>query len=351
MSEAAAHGLAFWNPILAIARHAPSPHNVQPWRVRLTSSHDAELFIDGTRTLPNEDTTGSFLLSAMAMFMEAVNLLAAPHALRLEWRMHRTATDLAAMVSRPSPPGLIPFAALRLVPAPDAPVAYAPELFLARRTSRVSLRPTPVPESASAQLTSLAAAWGHAYTHLSDPRDLEPIVRRNIEAVFHDMNVAHYHNELTSWFRYTRRASDGHRDGLDWRSMNLSRAEFWLSAKFPQILRFPPARAVFRRCYRKQLGHVPAIGILSGDFFNPESAVESGRFLLHFWLELARLGLYLHPYGNLVTNPDAAAWLEARTGVPNAWLVFKIGYSDEPPLSQRRALADILVPPDAGQVP
>ncbi len=351
MSDAATHGLAFWNPILDTARHAPSPHNVQPWRVRLTSSYEAKLFIDGARTLPNEDTTGSFLLSAMAMFMEAVNLLAAQYALRLEWHLHRSATDLAATVSRPTPPDLIPFAALRLVPAPDARVTYAPKTFLARRTSRVSLHPIPVPGAVVAELAKLATAWGHTYTHLSGPQDLEAIVHRNIEAVFHDMNLAHYHDELTSWFRYTKRASDGHRDGLDWRSMNLSRAEFWLSAKFPQVLRFAPARAAFRRRYRKQLGHVPAIGILSGDFFNPENAIESGRFLLHFWLELARLGLYLHPYGNLVTNPDAAAWLETRTHVPRAWFVFKIGYSDEPPPSQRRALADILVPPDAGQVP
>lgn len=34
-----------------VARHAPSPHNVQPWRVKLISDDCAELFIDGARTL------------------------------------------------------------------------------------------------------------------------------------------------------------------------------------------------------------------------------------------------------------------------------------------------------------
>jgi nitroreductase len=58
-----------WREILEVARRAPSPHNVQPWRVKLVSREDAELFIDGQRTLPKEDLTGSFLLSAMGMFL------------------------------------------------------------------------------------------------------------------------------------------------------------------------------------------------------------------------------------------------------------------------------------------
>jgi hypothetical protein len=41
---------------------------------------------------------------------------------------------------------------------------------------------------------------------------------------------------------------------------------------------------LFKRRYRKQLGNVLAIGILSGDFFLVENAVESGRFLLRFGL-------------------------------------------------------------------
>jgi hypothetical protein len=126
--------------------------------------------------------------------------------------------------------------------------------------------------------------------------------------------------------------------------MNLSRLEFWLSARMSKILPFGPTRFFFKRRYRGQLGRVPAIGILSGDFFDSAHAIDSGRFLLRFWLELTSIGLYLHPYGNLVTNRAAAEWLKTHTGVTKTWLVFKIGYSDVPPPSQRRLLDDILVP-------
>ncbi len=332
-----------WHAILSVARHAPSPHNVQPWRVQLISDECAELFVDGTRTLPKEDTTGSFLLSAMGMFIEAIDLLAAPHGLRVEWQLHRPVRELAAVMSQPTLPELIPFAALRLVANPGAPSEDPSALMMARRTSRISMDPTPVPDAAVTQLAALADEWGHRYTHVSGAERVEPIIAANIDAVFHDMNVADYHDEITGWFRFTERSTALHRDGLDWRCMNLSRAEFWLSAHLSKILTFKPTRFYFRHRYRAQLGHVPAIGVLSGDFFNPENAIESGRFLLRFWLALTSLGLYLHPYGNLVTNPGAAAWFSAHTGVDRAWLVFKVGYSRTPPQSQRRALADILV--------
>ena len=59
-----------WWTLLETAIQTPSPHNVQPWRIRLISEQEAELYIDGKRTLPKEDTTGSFILSTMGMFVE-----------------------------------------------------------------------------------------------------------------------------------------------------------------------------------------------------------------------------------------------------------------------------------------
>jgi hypothetical protein len=64
---------------------------------------------------------------------------------------------------------------------------------------------------------------------------------------------------------------------------------------------------------------------------------------MRFWLEAASRNLYIHPYGNLVTNPRAAEWCRAETGVEGIWLVFKIGHSEEPPASYRRTPEEVLV--------
>ncbi|HZD75833.1 MAG TPA: hypothetical protein VE218_02435 [Acidobacteriaceae bacterium] len=308
----------------------------------------AELFIVGTRTLPDEDHSGSFLLSAMGMFLEALHLAAADSGLRLEADSPHTAAWYTERISDRSFHGLTLFARLRIVPDAGTAPLYPPSLLLLRRTSRISLKRLPVPQESLDTLSQLADAGGHRYTHIANPPDIEAILAQNILAVFHDMNVPAYHDEITKWFRFTDRSASRHRDGLDWRCMNLSRAEFWLSARMPRALLFPPARFFFKRRYRRQLGNVPAIGILSGDFFLAENAVESGRFLLRFWLEVTRLGLYLHPYGNLVTNPQACAWLEDRIGIAKPWLVFKLGYSEAPPRSFRRNLEDVLISTTGG---
>ena len=63
-----------------------------------------------------------------------------------------------------------------------------------------------------------------------------------------------------------------------------------------------------------------------------------------FWLETARQGLYIHPYGNLVTNREAAESVSQEVSQKDIWFVFKIGYSDEPPKSHRLPLDKILIP-------
>jgi hypothetical protein len=83
--------------------------------------------------------------------------------------------------------------------------------------------------------------------------------------------------------------------------------------------------------------------MLAGDFWEPASAFKTGSFLMRFWLETAKHDLYIHPYGNMVTNERASAWLFEETGVKDIWLIFKIGYSKEPPKSYRRSVEEILL--------
>ncbi|HEX6509593.1 MAG TPA: hypothetical protein VF221_18345 [Chloroflexota bacterium] len=316
---------------------------MQPWRVRFVSNDRAELYIDGTRTLPREDLTGCFVLSAMGMFLEALDLTACQHGLRVDYRLADDIHVFAHKMADSNSRGLTLFALLQLSRQPAQPCIFSTSDLLARSTSRPTLKRKQVPAAAVAKLSSLATEWAHRYTHITEAGLIEEILDHNITAVFHDMNHPPYHDEIASWFRFSSRATATHRDGLDWRCMNLSRPEFWISARLPEMLKLPLARAFFRRRYRRKLGYVPAIGILSGPFFEPDHTLASGRFLLRFWLEVTALGLYFHPYGNLVTNADAAEWTRQRIGVQESWLIFKIGYSDAPPRSLRRTVEQILI--------
>ena len=336
--------MSLWATLLETAIHAPSPHNVQPWRVRIHNDTEADLLIDSARTLPKEDPTGSFIILTMGMFIEALSLLAANQKYQLSYDLFHEPDWYAHAILESRDQTFLPFARLRLAPNDGlSGTNNDPAVFLKRRTSRISMLPQLVPGETTEALKKLAAEWNQRYEQTDEAAAIERILARNTEALFEDLNSREYHDEITSWFRFTDRSSRRHRDGLDYRCMNTSRSAYWLTARFPKLLLLPGARSLLSRTYRSQLGLVPTIGMLAGDFWQPESAIKTGRFLMRFWLETARHDLYIHPYGNMVTNKKAARWMLDETKVPDIWLVFKIGYSDEPPKSYRRPVEDILL--------
>ena len=335
--------MGVWHSLLESAVHSPSPHNVQPWRVRILNENEADLFIDSNRTLPKEDPTGSFIILTMGMFIEGLKQLAAHRGLRLEHNEYNAPSWYAEEIVRLREQTFLPFARLRLTADTNLWSKFDPALFLKRRTSRISLKPDAIPEAVVADLKRLAKEWNHRYEQVTDRQSIERILKKNTDSLFEDLNNRDYHDEIVTWFRFTDKAARLHRDGLDYRCMNTSRSAFWLSAKVPQLLQMPISRPLLAKVYRSQLGRVPTVGLLSGDFWAAESAFNTGSFLMQFWFATAQHNLYIHPYGNLVTNKPAADWLLKETGISDIWLIFKIGYSDEPPKSYRRSVEEILL--------
>jgi hypothetical protein len=84
---------------------------------------------------------------------------------------------------------------------------------------------------------------------------------------------------------------------------------------------------------------VRTVGWLTGPFSTPEEAFHAGRMLARVWLTLTAHGIYLHPFGSVITNKRANARLRERIGVDDAhgtpWLLVRLGRSEEPPRSLR----------------
>lgn len=341
--------MSVWKKLLETAVYTPSPHNVQPWRLRILSDDAADLLIEKRRTLPKEDPTGSFIILTMGLFIEALTIVAANSSLKLDFQLCQPASRFTPEQIAKTEGELLPFARLSLTQQTTHAASeltnsnFDDALFRKRRTSRISYSSQPVPNEAVEALSKLAREWGHAFEQVTVPETIEKILERNIEAVFEDLNAPAYHDELVEWFRFTDRSARQHRDGLDYRCMNSSRLSFWLAARAPQLLQLPVTSVVLRKIYRRQLGHVPTIGMLAGPFWEAESAFETGRFLMRFWLELAKRDLYIHPYGNLVTNKAAAERCLEVLGLPQIWLIFRIGFSRVPPKSYRRTIEGVLV--------
>lgn len=321
-----------WEPIIQTALRTPSPHNTQPWRLRITGDRHATLFMEAARTLPDEDTTGQFLRCAMGMFLESLRIVSANAGFTLKQ------TSIDGDVRAP----LIGFAELELEQGSE-PSPYSDDLFQIRRTSRLPSSGAAIDPQLAAVLAQALPGYGQRYHQFDDAALIEAIIEENIRAVFHDLNVRTYHDEIARWFRYSDEEARAKADGLDYRCMRVPAAELKLMRDLPQVMRWPLTRGIVRRLYRRQLGRVSQIGVIAGPFFDDAASVNAGAYLMRFWLDLARRKLFIHPFGNLVTNPQARARIRELTGIDEIWLVFRIGYTDAPPESFRRPLNEVLI--------
>ena len=322
-----------WKDIIELARHTPSPHNVQPWKFKIISDSKAELYIDKSRMLPKEDLTGNFVLSAMVMMTESLQMIAANRNYKLDVRHLYEGDNFDLNL----------FAELTLTKDESIKSDYDDALFTVRRTSRLHYDKTEVPSNALDRLAELAKEYGFGFDCTTSSKQINRLLDFNIRALFCDLNKEDYHDEIEEYFRYTDKQSQNYRDGLDYRCMNVPKHEFWISGKLPVILKIPLIKNILHLIYKKRLGPIVNIAWLTGDFFGEGDHIQSGKCLMRFWLECAKLGLYFHPFGNLVTNPEAAKLVKNELQQDDIWLIFKLGFSKEPPKSKRLYLEEVLV--------
>jgi hypothetical protein len=327
-----------WDTLLEAARWAPSPHNTQPWRLAPIDDHRADLFLDRARALPDEDTTGAFLLCAMGIFTEALSIAAAEHHMRLHVVPRAvTGTHISGPTRGTEP--LVAIASLTLEHDNTVTNPFTTQDLIERRTSRLSPDPRPIAESVLNSLAAQATADGLRFGWVSDPAQVARLVELNFSAVFHDLNHPPYRREFASWLRYSARQEHQTSDGLSARCMNIPAHELRAMNRFPDLFRWRPTRPLMRALYRRRLGAFVQMGYLAAPFFDRgtdiDLAFEIGRAFLRFWLSAHRAGIGIHPFGNLVTNADAYAEVRRMLANDAVWIVFRFGQTATPPRSLR----------------
>lgn len=332
-----------WPKILELARRTPSPHNTQPWKARRFDDRRIEVLLDPARALPDEDVSGCFVLAALAMYVEALRILAANRGLGLAVRDVDPEAVRRAATREGEGEGLVRYATVELKEGEVLEPRFDDAVFLSRRTSRLAPTDEPIPPETLAELQALATPLGYALHPIEDPETVAELMRLNLDAVTEDLSTPAYREEIRTWFRYGRRAETETGDGLSARCMNMPPHELRLLPKFAGLARWPILGVVVRALYRRRLGSVPRLMILSGPFWDAESAVTAGRCLMRLWLGLESHGLRIHPFGNLITNDGANRALCELTGIEDPWIVFRVGYTAEPPRSERLPLREIIL--------
>lgn len=329
-----------WRRVLRQVHRYPSPHNSQPMRVRIDGD-TLHLFYDKRRGLPAEPYAIPFGSVCVGVFVESVCIAA--HALGFEVveRLDSTPMDFDA----PAP--LHPVGSLTLVPAAGPVPDLDPDLLLTRRTSRLPYDARTVPRDVLAEAAEEAAGRGHALQVADDPALVHRLVAVNQRTLFYDLENPAVRREIRGYLRYSEREAVRKADGLSARCLALPGPVMRLVLGSYWLWRLPLLGAVMRRVYLRSMRGVPQVAWLKGPFADERDHVEAGRAFLRLWLVLTRHGVALHPFGSVITNPRSHRELlevvDEREDADLVWLLFRVGYSAEPPRSHRLPVAALEV--------
>jgi hypothetical protein len=252
--------------------------------------------------------------------------------------------DIPMLDSASSSPAL--FARLRLVESQDGD-DFDRELIVRRRTSRVAYDGRVVAQAVLAELTDICSPYGNQLVSSSDPELISWVLALNRDALFEDMTNAKTRREVGSWLRFSEREAARRKDGFSPACLGFPGWLLYLFFHYRGVFELPGLRQAVRRLYFRTMRGTSTIVWFVGPFDGPEDWTRSGRLLARLWLALTRAGLYLHPFGSIITNEQANERLRTRLEHDPAqgtlWFIMRVGGSAEPPRSARLPRDDILV--------
>lgn len=329
-----------WGELLDYARWTASPHNVQPWRLKIISPIEAELLYDPNRLLIYTDPTSCFTIVGLSMFIESLNIAAntigyaviAEH--EKEERLDYTTKENKL------------FAKLTLIEKNTINVLDR-ELIKQRKTSRLHYNREIIDKEIINELEKTAQQYGYFFVHSADEDMIDFCLQLNKETLFYDLDDDLSRQELSKWIRTTDKEAEEKKDGLWYKCMRfpgrLMHNFFFCHQRF----RAKWKRKILGKVYIRSMKGTANVAWLNGHFSNREDWVHVGKMLQQLWITMTKYNVYMHPFGSVITNPIAYKKfidkINYNKNDEKLFLLFRLGYSDEPPRSCRLEVKDILI--------
>jgi hypothetical protein len=304
--------------LVADAVRAPSMHNTQPWRFRL-SGQAIDVLLDPERLLPVGDPTGraARVAGGCALF----NL-----------RLALAVEGVPAAVRLLPDPDVI----ARLIPADPRPATPAEQRLYAavprRHSNRHPFADVPVPADARTALVRAAhdeGGWLHLAESAVDAEATADVIREADRLL---RSGTGYAAELATWTGVGEHATEGiPRDAggpEPDQYERLTRRDF---AGSPVIREFE---------------REPLIGVLGGAGDLAADQVVAGMALQRVLLTATDLGLAASIFTQPIDNPDTRERLRAVCRRPfPPFAVLRFGYGLVSHRSGRRPVTDVITPP------
>jgi len=313
--------------LVALACRAPSVHNTQPWRWRITSDGSIELWADRDRQLPVADPDGRNL---------AISCGAALHHLVMAGRALGVTPKVDLTPSPDDPDLLAQIRVGRGEPSSDG--AAVLDAIKRRCTDRRRFTSWPVPDSRLSQLARAAVGWG-AYAIPV----VEVSARFRCELLLTRARVA---QQADQRFAQEQHAWTDHSavDGVPL-SHGATRSRDFTSYRNN---RFAPEITDGRSEASLEIsdGLIAICTVLD----DQRAWLASGQALSALWLRATRDGLSLVPLSQVVEVPEtrSALYHDSFAGMAHAQIMLRIGWqeisrADLSP-TPRRPVDDVLLP-------
>jgi hypothetical protein len=332
-------GKKIWEELIDYARWSASPHNIQPWKVKVISDTVAELYYDPSRLIPYADKGSKFMTVGLGIFIENMSVAAASRGSKVNF-------DFSGIPIDSSKKENTLFGRLNLVKT-TVTEPLDRELIKKRKTSRLHFQNKPVEQSILDELKAIAKEYGQDF-NFSDQQELvEFVVKLNTDTLFYDLDDDQTRTELEKWLRYSEKDAASRKDGLWSKCMNfpgkLMDRFFNHHASFDHGL----VKKAIDRYYQHSLSGTRTVGWIQGSFTSSEDCISNGRMMARIWLTMAKYNVYLHPFGSVITNPRSHEMLKEKLNTSEEenklWLLMRLGYSEEPERSFRLETHQILI--------
>lgn len=302
---------------------APSGHNAQPWRFRLTDS-SVEVWADRSRRLPVIDPHDRELIISCgaALFNLRVALESHGHAVRCELLPERSQPDLLARV--------------RLYHKAEAsPLARLWPAIPRRHTHRMPFQKRPVDPGHLWAMQEAASLEGCRFYPLVSPMREEAIglIGEVDERLSQD---SLYRQALHRWLEGHETSSEVVAEGVEVVMLDQ------FASTLPRLL--TRLRGLDRGVRDQKLAReAPLMALVASSGDEPLHWIVAGQGLQRVLLEGALHGLQASYLNQPLELPDTRAWLARWTPGSTPHLMLRLGYPEHPlNAPPRRPLAEVL---------
>lgn len=334
-----------WLEILEDARWYPSPHNSQPITAKIISEHTAVFYYNKQKGLPAENYGIPFGFVCMGVFLEGLRVCAAARGFDIKTKLKLKDMDFADSNIYHH------FGDIELVKNSNIDVGAAKqqlEVFKKRRTSRRPYKNRLVNQSIVDDLAHIAQEFGYSFSSTSKQELIKKIISINQETLFDDLRRDPVYFELMQWLRFNKKEAREKADGLSAETMLMPGGVLKFAMTHRGLWELPIIGSFFKWTYLRTMKGVRQVGWLTGPFKTLDNYVQAGQCFMRQWLYLTSKDVHLHPYGTVITNPHSHKAFTQLVGEEEArgemaWMLYRFGYSDQPPQSFRRPIESMII--------